>query len=393
MDSAPSTASPAIGPRPLRIGLIAGEASGDILGASLLQALKVAAPGRIEARGIGGPRMQAEGFHSLYEMERLSVMGFVEPLKRLPELLRMRAGLARELRAWGADVVVGIDSPDFCLGLEKRLRRQGIKTAHFVSPSVWAWRQGRIKTIAAAVDHMLVLFPFEEQFYREHGVPVTFVGHPLADQLPLTPDQAGARAALGVAPDAQVVALLPGSRGGEVGQLAPILLATAAWLHSRQPALQFLLPAANPARRAQLEPLLAGCSVPIQLLDGESQQAMAAADVVVMASGTTTLEAMLLKRPMVVAYRMGNWTYALLKRLVRSPFIALPNLLAGRELVPERLQEQATPEILGPLTLTALEDATLRQRLIEEFTTLHQQLRRDAGQRAATVVLGLAESA
>lgn len=377
--------------RPLRIGVVAGEASGDILGASLLEALAELAPVGIEARGVGGPRMLAAGFDSLFDIERLAVMGFVEPLKRLPELLRMRAALRRSFLTWQADVVIGIDAPDFTLGLERWLRRRGVRTMHYVSPSVWAWRQGRIKTIAEAVDRMLVLFPFEEQFYHDHGVAVTCVGHPLADRLPLEPDVAGAREELGLPLDSEIVALLPGSRGSEIEQLGEVFIATAAWLHARRPTLQFLLPAASLQRRAQLEPMLAAApQLPITLLDGQSQTAMTAADAVLMASGTTTLEAMLLKKPMVVAYRMGRWTHALLRRLVKSPFIALPNLLAGRELVPERLQEQVTAEMLGPLLLAQFGEGARRTEQIAAFTELHLQLRRDAGRRAAAAVLEVA---
>lgn len=376
----------------VRIGIVAGEMSGDNLGASLLESLRELLPGRIEACGVGGPRMQATGLRSLFDIERLAVMGLVEPLKRLPELLRMRRVLRQHFLDWRADVVIGIDAPDFNLGLERWLRRRGIRTAHFVGPSVWAWRQGRIRTIAQAVDRMLVLFPFEEPFYRDHQVPVTCVGHPLADRFPLEPDIAGARRALGIAPESEVVALLPGSRGSEVEQLGKIFIDTAAWLHERRPALSFLVPAASPQRRAQLEPLLAAQpQLPIRLLDGQSQVAMTAADAVLMASGTTTLEAMLLKKPMVVAYRMGRWTHALLRRMVKSRFIALPNLLAGRELVPERLQDAVSPDALGPLVLTALEDSAARAAQQVAFHELHLLLRRDAGRRAAAAVLHLAE--
>ncbi len=378
---------------PLRIGLVAGEASGDILGADLIRAIRERHPDA-QFDGIGGLRMCAQGFTSLFPMERLSVMGLVEPLKRLPELLRIRRSLRDHFLHTQPDLVLGIDSPDFNLGLELKLRQSGLTTAHYVSPSVWAWRQGRIHKIARAVDHMLCLFPFEEAFYREHQVPVSFVGHPLADQIPLDDQQAGARAELGIDAGAQVLALLPGSRGGEVQQLAPAFLATARWLHEREPALQFLLPAANAERMAQLRELMASelpADFPLQLLEGQSQTAMAAADAVLMASGTTTLEAMLLKRPMVVCYRFGALSYAILSRLVKSKFIALPNLLAGRELVPERVQDDVCPEVLGPLLLERLRDPALRARLTEEFSHLHGELARGAGERAAASLLALIE--
>lgn len=421
---------------PLRIGIIAGETSGDILGAGLIRALRASSARPLELVGVGGPQMLAEGFHSLFDMERLAVMGFVEPLKRLPELLSMRAQLRRHFLDWHADIVIGIDAPDFNLGLELWLRRRGIRTAHYVSPSVWAWRQGRIHKIKRAVDLMLTLFPFEEQFYRDHGVPVVCVGHPLADQLPLQPDVAAARAQLGIAvgpldageisgtqgggepeqtvvesghpahtaaappPIGQgiaelgVVALLPGSRGSEVAQLGAVFLETAVWLHARRPGLRFLLPAANAARRAQIEAQLSalGTALPLTVLDGQSQRAMTAADVVLMASGTTTLEALLLKKPMVVAYKMGKWSFALISRLVKVRHVALPNLLAGRELVPERLQDDARAEVLGPLLLERLDDKVLRARLGAEFLTIHQSLRRAASARAAAAILDVVEA-
>ncbi len=378
-------------PAPLRIGIVAGEISGDLLGADLIKSLRNISPRAIEFCGIGGARMLAENFHSLFDIERLAVMGFVEPLQRLPELLTMRKTLREYFLNWRADLVIGIDAPDFNLGLELWLRERGIKTAHYVSPSVWAWRQGRIHKIKRAVDLMLTLFPFEEQFYRDHAVPVTCVGHPLADQLPLVPDVAAARAQLHIDPHQRVVALLPGSRGGEIAQVGAAFLDTAAWLLQRHPDLHFVLPAANAARRAQIEALLAARSesLPIQILDGQSQLAMTAADVVLMTSGTTTLEALLLKKPMVVAYRMGAWSFALVKRLVKIQFMALPNLLAARELVPERLQTDVCADVLGPLLLERLHDVTLRAQLEHEFLRIHQTLRRNASASAATALLRL----
>jgi len=373
----------------LRIGIVAGEISGDLLGADLMRALRASSPRPIEFCGVGGARMLAENFHSLFDIERLAVMGFVEPLKRLPELLRMRKALREHFLQWRADIVIGIDAPDFNLGLELWLRERGIKTAHYVSPSVWAWRQGRIHKIKRAVDLMLTLFPFEEQFYRDHAVPVACVGHPLADQLPLEPDTAAARAQLGIGADKTVVALLPGSRGGEIAQVGADFLDTAAWLLQRRPNLHFVLPAANAARRAQIEALLATRSdaLPIQILDGQSQLAMTAAAVVLMTSGTTTLEALLLKKPMVVAYRMGDWSFRLARWLVKSKYISLPNLLAGRELVPERLQQEVRADVLGPLLLERLDDGALRTQLEREFLQIHRSLRRDASASAARVLL------
>ena len=375
--------------KPLRIGIVAGEASGDLLGADLIKALRTQSTRPLEFCGVGGARMLAEEFHSLFDIERLAVMGFVEPLKRLPELLSMRKRLREHFLEWRADIVIGIDAPDFNLGLELWLRERGVKTAHYVSPSVWAWRQGRIHKIKRAVDLMLTLFPFEEQFYRDHDVPVVCVGHPLADQFPLQPDIAAAREQLQIEANATVVALLPGSRGGEIAQVGGDFLDTAAWLLQRRSDIQFVLPAANAARRVQIEALLAERAdrLPIRVLDGQSQLAMTAADAVLMTSGTTTLEAMLLKKPMVVAYRMGKWSFALARHLVKIDNISLPNLLADEALVPERLQDDVRADVLGPLVLEQLDDAALRERLTQRFLQIHQGLRRNASSRAASALL------
>ena len=375
--------------KPLRIGIVAGEASGDLLGADLIKALRTQSTRPLEFCGVGGARMLAEEFHSLFDIERLAVMGFVDPLKRLPELLSMRKRLREHFLEWRADIVIGIDAPDFNLGLELWLRERGVKTAHYVSPSVWAWRQGRIHKIKRAVDLMLTLFPFEEQFYRDHDVPVVCVGHPLADQFPLQPDIAAAREQLQIEANATVVALLPGSRGGEIAQVGGDFLDTAAWLLQRRSDIQFVLPAANAARRVQIEALLAERAdrLPIRVLDGQSQLAMTAADAVLMTSGTTTLEAMLLKKPMVVAYRMGKWSFALARHLVKIDNISLPNLLADEALVPERLQDDVRADVLGALVLEQLDDAALRERLTQRFLQIHQGLRRNASTRAASALL------
>ena len=374
---------------PLRIGIVAGELSGDILGAGLIDALREQSPRPLEFVGIAGPRMLAAGCRSLFEIDRLSVMGFVEPFKRLPELLGMRKTLRNYFLEWRADLVIGIDSPDFNLGLELWLRQRGIRTAHYVSPSVWAWRQGRIHKIRQAVDLMLALFPFEEQFYRDHQVPVACVGHPLADQLPLDVDVQAAREQLDLSDDQFIVAMLPGSRSGEIDLMLEPFLQTAQWLLTQHPDIIFLIPAANGARLQQLLAALRDVDLPIRLLDGQSQTAMAAADVVLMTSGTTTLEAMLLKKPMVVAYRMGVLTAMLLRRLVKTPFISLPNLIANRALVPEILQDDVRADVLGPLLLERLDDHEQRKQLQHEFLELHKDLRRDASARAAAAVLEL----
>ncbi len=360
--------------RPLRIGMLAGEASGDILGSRVLRALRQHYPD-LQAEGIGGPLMQAEGFHSLWPMERLSVMGFVEPLKRLPELLGIRRGLYRHFRDNPPDIFLGIDSPDFVLALEGRLRALGIPTAHLVSPSVWAWRQGRIKRIRRSVDHMLCLFPFETDIYRENGVPATCVGHPLAEEIEPEQDRAALRRALGLPETGRLVALLPGSRRGEVELLGPLFLDAARALQQRLPDLHWVIPAAGPERRAQLAVLLEDAGgLDCSLLSGQSREAMAAADAVLLASGTATLEACLLQRPMVVAYRMAPLSWALVSRLVRSPFAALPNILAGRALVPELLQADATPAALADALEGLLEQPATREAQVAGLASIRDSL-------------------
>ncbi len=375
----------------LKIGLIAGEASGDILGAGLIQAIRQHFPDA-EFEGIGGPLMISEGFHSICDMDRLSVMGLTEPLKRLPELLRIRRHLKRHFLNWQPDVVVGIDSPDFTLNVERSLRERGVRTVHYVSPSVWAWRQGRIKTIAKAVDHMLTLFPFEEDFYRQHGVPVTCVGHPLADQIPLEDQREQARESLDIGAGHPVVALLPGSRAGEVSQLIGVFLDTAQWLRRALPNIEFVIPAANADRRRQILDAIASqtADLPVRVVLGESRTVMSAADAVVMASGTTSLEALLLQRPMVVCYRFSKLSYALLSRLIKTPFFSLPNLLAQRSLVPELLQDEVSAEVIGPLILEQLSNANHRESLLAEFRAIHVDLARKASEQAATRVLAAA---
>ena len=379
--------------RPLRIGIVVGEASGDILGAGLMAALQARHPDAI-FEGVGGPRMLALGFNSLFPQERLAVMGLVEPLKRLPELLRMRRCLREGFIAAPIDVFIGIDSPDFNLALEGHLKAAGIPTLHYVSPSVWAWRRGRIKKIARSVDRMLTLLPFEAAFYHEHQVPVTFVGHPLASDFALEPAHAQARQALGIAPQQKLIALLPGSRGGEVKMHGDLFLQVARWCLARDPSLHFIVPAASDARRAQLEIQLAADreahgELPLTLVDGQSQTVMTAADVVLMASGTTTLEALLLKRPMVVTYRMARLSYAIISRLLKSKFVALPNLLADRLLVPELIQSAATVTALGSEVMRYFDDPARVQQLQAAYLDIHQQLRCDASEKAAQAVLDL----
>lgn len=370
---------------PLRVALVAGEASGDILGSGLMRALKARHPD-VEFIGVGGPRMEAEGLASLFPMERLAVMGLVEVLGRLPELLRRRKQLIADLIAARPDVFIGIDAPDFNLGVELKLRQAGIRTVHYVSPSVWAWRQKRVFKIRDACDLMLTLFPFEARFYTEHQVPVCFVGHPLADDIPLEADRAQARRALGLPEEGAVVALLPGSRGGEVAKLGSLFLDAAERLRVLRPELHFVLPCANAERRAQLEQMLAGRNLSLTLLDGQSHLALAACDAVLIASGTATLEALLYKRPMVVAYKVAPLTYRILKRLVKSPYVSLPNLLAQRMLVPELIQDAATPDSLAQTLAPLIVDG---QAQTDGFDQIHRTLRRDASARAADAVLEL----
>ncbi|RRV23429.1 lipid-A-disaccharide synthase [Pseudomonas sp. o96-267] len=372
--------------RPIRVALVAGEASGDILGSGLMQAIKQRYPDA-EFIGVGGARMEAEGLKSYFPMERLAVMGLVEVLGRLFELLGRRRQLARDLIAAQPDVFIGIDAPDFNLGLELKLRRAGIKTVHYVSPSVWAWRQKRVLKIREACDLMLTLFPFEAQFYDEHQVPVRFVGHPLADAIPQQADRAAAREALDLPQDEPVVALMPGSRGGEVARLGELFLEAAIRLRALRPGVRFLLPCATPERREQLEQMLAGRDLPLTLLNGRSHEALAACDAVLIASGTATLEALLYKRPMVVAYRVAPLTYRILKRLVKSPYISLPNLLAERLLVPELIQDAATPEALAQAVAPLIDGGQVQT---EGFDVIHRALRRDASLSAADAVLKLA---
>lgn len=383
----------------MRIAMIAGETSGDILGAGLMQAiLRICPDARFE--GIGGPRMLALGFHSFVPMERLSVMGFIEPLGRLPELLRIKKNLATHFIASPPDVFVGIDSPGFNLRIEKVLHDSGIRTVHYVSPSVWAWGQKRIHKIAQAVDLVLALFPFETAIYDRHNVPVRFIGHPLADTIEIRTDddarQQQMRVELGLSGAGNVIALMPGSRRDEIRRLGSVFFATAQRCLERDPKLRFVIPCANAERRAQVEQMLGEDEIARQVrqsflvLDGHSHEAMLAADVVLLASGTATLEAMLLKRPMVVCYKLAPLTYALASRMLKVPYVALPNLLAGERLVPEFLQDQVTVENLQRELFALLGDLERRQLLAQRFGAIHLDIRRDASAEAARAVLEVA---
>ena len=371
--------------------MVAGEASGDTLGADLIRALRRLFPdARFE--GIGGPKMIAEGFVSFYQMDRLSVMGFVEPFKRLPELLSIRRDIINRCKLSKPAAFVGIDSPDFNLGIEKALHKSGIKTVHYVSPSVWAWRQGRIKGIKRSVDLMLTLLPFEEAFYQQHLVPVAFVGHPLAGQISRTPDSSAARQQLGLDINRPLLTLMPGSRSGEIALMGTLFLMVATDLLKSNPQLQFLIPAANGDRHRQLTAILAGYpKLPVTLIKQQSLLAMEAADAVLLASGTTALEAMLLKKPMVVSYKLGKWTYKLVKPFIKTPFASIPNLLATEMLVPELIQDDATVETLSSAVSKAL-DPKARDSVEQRFEELYEQINLPSGDTAAAAIKKLISS-
>lgn len=372
--------------RPLRIGIIAGEASGDILGADLIRVLKQDNPDII-IEGIGGPLMIAAGCHSLFSMEPLSVTGIVEVLGRLNQILALRKKIVAHFLATPPDIFIGVDAPDFNLTIEGKLKAANIPTIHYNSPTVWAWRQKRIFKIAKTTDLMLTLFPFEKAFYDAHQVAAKFVGHPLADLIPEQVDRQQAREQLGLPVDAEIIALLPGSRANELKYLAPAFIKTARWCLQHRPDLKFTVPFINAERKAQfieIQQQLAP-EIVFYFIDGQSRTTMAAANAVLLASGTATLECLLLKRPMVVAYQLSALTYAIMKRLVKVPYIAIPNLLAQKLLVPEFVQAEVTPENLGTALLTQLDHTD--QEMLHEFAKIRQQLKCDASRQAADAVL------
>ena len=378
--------------KPLRFGIVAGEASGDILGAGLIAAIKQRFPDST-FEGIAGPAMIEQGAKSLFPMDRLSVMGIVEVLGRYRELHGIRQKLADHFKNNPPDVFIGIDAPDFNLGLEQRLHDADIKTVHYVSPSVWAWRQGRVKKIVKSTDLMLTLFPFEAEFYKEHHVPVSFVGHPLADIIPLDSDQESARQSLSLPLESAVLALLPGSRSNELQYLSEPFIGAVKWLKERLPNLEVVVPMANMNRRQQFEEFLKKINdaPPLRLVDGQSREVIASADVVLLASGTAALEAMLLKKPMVVAYKLSPITYWIAKWLVKIENVSLPNLLAKKTLVPEYIQHEATPENLGQAVLSYFENPEKIKNIHQSFDDIHQSLRQDASHKAAEAVLDLRE--
>ena len=373
----------------LRIAMVAGEASSDLLASHLIKALQRHLPDA-EFFGIGGPKMQAVGFKALWPAEKLAVHGYVDALKNYRELSGIRSSLLDLLKKDPPAAFIGVDAPDFSLWLEKRLKDRGIPAIHFVSPSIWAWRKGRLKGIARAVSHMLCLFPFEPELYRAAGVPVSYVGHPLADVFPLAPNREAMRETLQISPGGPVFAFLPGSRQSEVRNLADTYIATAAALHERHPGARFLVPLATRETRLLFEEALrrhAHVDVPIRILFGHAVEAMIAADVVLVASGTATLEAALLKRPMVITYKIGKWSYRLMRRLAYLPWVGLPNVLAGREVVPEVLQDAATPQALADALDGWLADPARVADLTKVFTDMHLQLRQDTAAKAAAAIL------
>ena len=376
-----------------RIALVAGEASGDLLGAGLVQALRERFPDA-EFAGIGGPAMRASGFEAWFDASELAVMGLSEVLSHLPRLLRLRRALRERALAWKPDVFIGIDAPDFNLGVERWLKRRGVRTVHYVSPSVWAWRESRAEKIGRSADRVLCLFPMEPEIYARHGVDARFVGHPLADAIALEPDRAAARDALGLPFHAPALAVLPGSRLGEIERMLPPFLEAATLVAERITDLTVLLPAANAGCRQAIAAQLRrfpGLASRVHLLDGQAQAAMIAADVVLLASGTAALEAMLCKRPMVVGHRIAPTTYRIVKALglLKSNFVSLPNVLAGEEVVPELLQDACTPRNLADAVLQWFEQPEAVAALRPRFRAIHELLRRNASARAADAVVEL----
>lgn len=376
---------------PLRVALIAGEDSGDALGAGLITALKHAEPD-IAVAGVAGPRMRAAGIDAWRDAGELSVMGLAEVLRHLPRLLALKHDVLVRVRAWRPDVLVGIDAPDFNLGVERAAKRRGIATIHYVSPSVWAWRPERAQKLGRSADRVLCLFPMEPPIYARHGVDARFVGHPLADRYPSAPDRARARAELGIDPEASLLALLPGSRLGEIARLGPVFVEAAARLRAALPGLRVIAPMANARCRAAF---VAFADAGIDVIDGRVDVALAAADAALLASGTVALEALLAKCPMVVGYRLSPLTALALRtfKLLQTDVYSLPNILAGRELVPELIQERCTAERLADALAPLLTEPSRRAALLPEFTRLHASLRGSGDAGAAAAVLELARRA
>ena len=373
---------------PYKIAIVAGEASGDLLGSMMIAALKARFPDA-EFVGIGGPKMQSAGCRSLFPMETLAVNGYAEVLRNLRPILAIRKALKRMLLADRPDIFIGVDAPDFNFGLEAALKKAGITTVHYVSPSIWAWRGERIKKITRSVSHMLALFPMEPAIYQQAGIPVTYVGHPLADVLPLQPDQAGMREQMRLPERATVFALLPGSRQNEVRSLAETFIQTAQKLHEQFPQAIFLVPLISRPTRDFFERelyRLGASELPLRIMFGHAHDAIVAADAVLVASGTATLETALLKRPMVITYKVSKLTYRLMWHRKYLPYIGLPNVLAGEFIVPEILQDDATPENLSQALANQVSHRRVTERLQERFTAMHLQLRQNTAERAADAI-------
>jgi lipid-A-disaccharide synthase len=373
----------------MRVAMVAGEASGDLLAAHLIVALKRHFPDA-QFVGIGGPKMQREGFQTWWPAEKLAVHGYAEALRHYREIAGIRRQLLARLRRERPDVFIGVDAPDFNLWLEGRLKARGVPAIHYVSPSVWAWRAGRLGKIGHSVSHMLALFPFEPTLYEQRDIPVSYVGHPLADMIPLTVDRAEGKERLGVAKADPVFALLPGSRQSEVRCMAELLIETAKRLYARFPACAFLVPLASRETRTLFETAMWKCEareLPFKLLFGHAQDALAACDAAVVASGTATLEAALFKVPMVIAYRMSPWSWRLMRRMRLQPWVGLPNILAGRFVVPEFLQDEATADNLAQAVGNLTIDTQAKSELERVFSSMHRQLRQNTAERAAAAIM------
>ena len=373
--------------------MVAGETSGDLLAGLLLGGMKARWP-QLSAQGIGGPKMAAQGFEAWWPHDKLAVHGFnMEVLRRFREIWCIRRDLGDRLLADRPDIFIGVDAPDFNLGLEARLKAQGVKTVHFVSPSIWAWRGGRIHKIHRSVDHMLCLFPFEPKIYHEAGIAASYVGHPLADTIPLEVPRAAARQALGIADSVPLVAVLPGSRRGEIRHIAPVFLQTVARLAHLRQDLRFVLPVV-PGLREMVEPMVRehAPNAPLTLLDGQSHEALAACDVTLIASGTATLEAALFKRPMVIAYQLSPMSWQIMKRMGYLPWVGLPNILERDFVVPERLQQDANPTQLASDVLAWLDDPARSASVQQRFLDLHHTLRRDTAKAATDAIAQVLET-
>lgn len=373
--------------------MVAGETSGDLLAGLLLGGMRARWP-RLHAAGIGGPRMAAQGFDAWWSHEKLAVHGFnLEVLRRFREIWTIRERLAERLLADRPQVFVGVDAPDFNLGLEARLKARGVKTVHFVSPSIWAWRGGRIHKVHRSVDHMLCLFPFEPEIYQRAGIAATFVGHPLADTIALEVPRTAARQALGLTEGVPLVAVLPGSRGGEIRQIAPTFLQAVALMARQRPELRFVLPVV-PGLRPLIEPMVRehAPEAPLTLLDGQSHEALAACDVTLIASGTATLEAALFKRPMVIAYRLSPLSWQIMKRMGYLPWVGLPNILARDFVVPERLQHEANPSQLAGDVLAWLDAPARAEAVQQRFLEMHLSLRQNTARAATDAIAQVIEA-